>query len=184
VQTSRKVGEELKDSSLEVVTEKNMVDLPTIIDLEPGPETETKTKSTNTDEESNKHVFKYVTRVDDHSVKCNSCKKALSYEVNGKYGTGNLWKHPCLKNLDQKKLSWNGVEYIKPLSPEEANISHHFLLKIIAEDDRPFNVFLTDAFKGFCHSLNPAYKLPNVEKLKQIMSNTSSTVQEKLKKLI
>lgn len=109
-------------------------------------------------------VWAHFEKVGDDLYKCKNCKG--DYPNKKGWGTKNLINHldRCLKVKDtqdpnQMKFTVEVKDRSK-LSPKDQEDADLLLLKIIVEDERPFRMPQTDAFKDFCRKLNPLYKVP------------------------
>jgi hypothetical protein len=124
--------------------------------------------------------------VSSNAQKCNYCDKLVPF-VQGRTSTSNLKSHKCVKErlLSTGQTTLEGYHLTNSrMTPSQKKDITRLLLKVISEDDRPFALSASNAFKQFVFSLNSRYSLPDVKTLKVYLTEYESIAIGNLKKVI
>ena len=129
-------------------------------------------------------IWDFVDRSNETQVCCKICKDYIPY-VEKVTSTGNIWRHKCIvKKLsgEQTALNFNGKPLSRLLSQKQNELITRLLFKVIAEDDRPFAMVSSIAFRNLLYELNPSYSIPDVKTLKTKMMEYENIAIDSLKR--
>jgi len=114
-------------------------------------------------------------------VQCNypNCKKIYKLDIDSN-NYSNIYKHKHIKKLRENEKK-NRNSTINIIGTKKKEIIDLKLLHVIAEDNRPINMIITNAFQDFIHSLNSSYSTPHRDTIYRKLGKEFLNVKNNLK---